>query len=81
MTYADYGYVTLRRRVEKLERLVTLLLEEIGLECEEKPGPDISPMIKDLVHKGEMIEAIRLYREETGAGLKEAREFVELLKP
>jgi ribosomal protein L7/L12 len=81
MTYADYEYTALRRRVEKLERLVTLLLEEIGLECEEKPGPNISPVIEDLVHKGEMIEAIRLYREETGAGLKEAREFVESLKP
>jgi hypothetical protein len=56
MTYADYEYTALRRRVEKLERLVTLLLEEIGLECEEKPGPNISPVIEDLVHKGEMIE-------------------------
>jgi ribosomal protein L7/L12 len=79
MTYADYEYIALRRRVEKLERLVALLVEEVGLECDEKPGPDLSPMIKDLVHKGELIEAIKLYREETGAGLKEAKEFVESL--
>jgi ribosomal protein L7/L12 len=80
MTYADYEYVALRRRVEKLERLVTLLVEEVGLECDEKPGPDISSVIKDLVHKDELIEAIKLYREETGVGLKEAKAFVESLK-
>jgi hypothetical protein len=79
MSYADYEYVALRRRVEKLERLVALLMEELGLECDERPGPDLSPMIEDLVHKGELIEAIKLYREETGAGLKEAKEFVESL--
>jgi hypothetical protein len=80
MTYADYEYVALRRRVEKLERLVTLLVEEVGLECGEKPGPDVSPVIKDLIHKGELMEAIKLYREETGVGLKEAKAFVESLK-
>lgn len=79
MTYADYEYVALRRRVEKLERLVTLLAEKVGLECDEKPGPDIFPMVEDLARKGELIEAIRLYREETGVGLKEAKAFVESL--
>ena len=79
MTYTDYEYVALKRRVEKLERLVTLLMEKVELECDEKPGPDISLMIKDLARKGELIEAIRLYREETGAGLKEAKAFIESL--
>ena len=78
MTYADYEYVALRRRVEKLERLVTLLAEKVGLECDEKPGPDISS-IEDLVRKGELKEAIRLYQEETGVGLKEAKAFIESL--
>jgi hypothetical protein len=80
MSYADYEYTALRRRVEKLERLVASLIEELGLECDEKPGPDLSPMIEDLVRKGELVEAIKLYRKETGAGLKEAKAFVESLQ-
>jgi hypothetical protein len=80
MSYADYEYTALRRRVEKLERLVALLMEKLGLECDEKPGPNLSPMIEDLVRNGKLVEAIKLYREETGAGLKEAKEFVESLE-
>jgi ribosomal protein L7/L12 len=56
------------------------LVEKVGLECDERPGPDISPMIKDLVRKGDLIAAIKLYREETGVGLKEAKTFIESLQ-
>ena len=80
MSYADYEYTALRRRVEKLERLVALVMEELELECDERPGPDLSPMIEDLVRKGELVEAIKLYREETGTGLKEAKEFIGSLR-
>ena len=80
MSYADYEYIALRRRVEKLERLVALLMEALDLECDEVPGPDISSMLKNLVQQGKLIEAIKLYREETGVGLKEAKAFVESLR-
>jgi ribosomal protein L7/L12 len=80
MSYADYEYVALRRRVEKLERLVPLLMEALDLECDEMPGADISPVLEDLVRQGKLIEAIKLYREETGVGLKEAKAFVESLR-
>jgi ribosomal protein L7/L12 len=80
MSYADYEYVALRHRVEKLERLVALLMEALDLECDEVPGPDISSVLEDLVQQGKLVEAIKLYREETGVGLKEAKAFVESLR-
>jgi ribosomal protein L7/L12 len=81
MSYADYEYTALRRRVEKLERLVARLMEEVGLERDEELDPGSSPEIVDLVRRDEKLEAIKLYREKTGAGLKEAKEFVESLEP
>lgn len=77
MSYADYEYIALRRRVEKLERLVALLMEALDLECDEVSEPDIFPVLEDLVQQGRLIEAIKLYRAETGVGLREAKAFVE----
>jgi large subunit ribosomal protein L7/L12 len=80
MSYADYEYTALRRRVEKLERLVARLMDEVGLESDEELDPGTSPEMADLIRRGEKLEAIKLYREKTGAGLKEAKEFVESLQ-
>ncbi|MBN1813071.1 MAG: ribosomal protein L7/L12 [Anaerolineae bacterium] len=80
MSYADYEYIALRRRVEKLERLVARLMEEVGLERDEELDPGSSSEIVDLACRGEKLEAIKLYRQKTGAGLKEAKEFVESLE-
>ena len=80
MSYADYEYTALRRRVEKLEHLVACLMEEVGLEPDEELDPGSSPEIVDLIRRGKKKEAIRLYREKTGAGLKEAKAFVESLQ-
>ncbi len=48
--------------------------------------PDVAPargqassVVLDLVHRGAKIEAIKQYREETGVGLKEAKDFVDSL--
>jgi hypothetical protein len=61
MAYADYEYIALRRRVERLERLVARLMEEVGLERDEELDPGSSPEIIDLARRGEKVEAIRLY--------------------
>jgi len=78
MGYADHEYVALRRRVEKLEHLVSRLMEAMGLDPDLEPDP--SPEILDMIRRGEKLEAIKLYRQETGAGLKEAKAFVESLE-
>jgi ribosomal protein L7/L12 len=80
MTYADYEYAALRRRVERLERLVARLMDEAGLEPDEALDSGPSPEIVDLIRRGEKLEAIKLYREKTGVGLKEAKAFVESLE-
>lgn len=43
-------------------------------------GPDLSPDIAALVAAGKPIEAIKLYRQMTGAGLKEAKDVIDGLR-
>jgi ribosomal protein L7/L12 len=63
-----------------LGRQVAFLLDHLGLEYREEPNAGVSPEILDLVRRGDTIGAIRLYREDTGFGLKEAKEFIESLE-
>lgn len=42
-------------------------------------GPDAMAEARDLVAGGNKIEAIKVYREHTGLGLKEAKDAVEAL--
>lgn len=39
--------------------------------------PGITPEIRDLVARGQHIQAIKAYRDETGAGLKEAKDAID----
>nr|WP_221208702.1 ribosomal protein L7/L12 [Nocardioides albus] len=64
------------RRLDRLEDKVGLLLKQAGLE--EPPAPRQDEVVA-LVRAGKKIEAIKLYREATGAGLLEAKEAVERL--
>jgi len=60
-------------RVARLEHKTDLVLERLGVEL---PGPDTRQVVA-LLRAGKKIEAIKVYRELTGAGLKEAKEAVE----
>ncbi|MFI9388671.1 ribosomal protein L7/L12 [Kutzneria sp. NPDC052558] len=64
----------LERRLERLERKVDQLMQHVGVE---QPGPDQD--VLHLARAGRKIEAIKRYRELTGAGLKEAKDAVERL--
>ncbi len=70
-------------RLNRLERKVDFLLRELNLvEKEEATLPDFGPVltaVAELVRQNRKIEAIKLYRELTGAGLKEAKEVVDRL--
>ncbi len=70
-------------RLNRLERKVDFLLRELNLvEKEEATLPDFDPVlteVAELVRQNHKIEAIKLYRELTGAGLKEAKEVVDRL--
>jgi ribosomal protein L7/L12 len=65
-------------RLRRLEAKVDLILHHLGLEYTE-PTPDgLSPEVKALADDpSTKIRAIALHREQTGAGLKEAKDAVE----
>lgn len=63
------------RRAARLERKLDLVLEHLDLQ-EEVPRRD---EIVALVREGKKIQAVKTYREVTGAGLAEAKEAVDRL--
>ncbi len=64
-----------RRRLVRIERKVDLIVAHLGLD----PNQGVNPEVMERVKAGRKIEAIKLYRAQTGAGLKEAKDYVESL--
>jgi hypothetical protein len=64
---------SLRGRADRVEQKVDAILKHLGIEWKDQ----VSERVKELVRTGKKIEAIKMYREETGAGLKEAKDAVE----
>ena len=84
----------LRSRVARLELAVAQLQAQVAAggvpygaatpapaTSAAQPGaePDWLAEVRDLVARGNKIEAIKVYRERTGLGLKEAKDAVEAL--
>jgi ribosomal protein L7/L12 len=65
----------LESRLGRLERKLDAVLDHLGIKYEEK----LSSRVRESLQKGDKIGAIKAYREETGAGLAEAKEAVERL--
>jgi hypothetical protein len=63
------------RRLGRLERKVDLILTHLGLD----PAQGVNAQVVELMKAGQKIQAIKLYREQTGVGLKEAKDYVESL--
>ena len=64
------------QRLQEVERKLNLLLEHAGLDPLAPVEP--SQTVKDLaLDPSRKIEAIRQYRKETGAGLKDAAKVIE----
>ncbi len=67
---------TLTDRVGRIERKLNALLRHHGVDTTQ--GLPLSERVKQLASDpARKIEAIKVYREETGAGLAEAKEAVE----
>ncbi len=79
MSYAEQEVFELRQRVSRLERQVAFLLERLEFEYVDRPDDEVSPEIIDLVRRGNKLGAIKLYRQETGASLRTAKDFVDAL--
>lgn len=75
--------VELIQRVLELERKVEFLMQEFSLTEKYHYSQPADPVMEDiqmLVRKGNLIQAIKLYRERTGVGLAEAKAAVERMR-
>jgi len=69
------------RRLSRLSRLdakVDALLRNSGIQFDE--FQDVPPDVREALQQGETILAIKRFRQATGAGLKEAKEFVDEIR-
>ena len=74
----------LRAQNRRLESLVGLLAERAGVGeaelerlREESGAPRVPEECRRLVAEGKVIEAIKVYRERTGASLKDAKDAID----
>ncbi|WP_285034037.1 ribosomal protein L7/L12 [Mycolicibacterium sp. lyk4-40-TYG-92] len=82
----DLSYDDLLNRITELERRVATL-ERAGHVGSPNPparpqpsaGPGVSPEVLRLAGAGQKIQAIKRLREETGMGLKQAKDIVDRL--
>lgn len=65
----------LETTLRRLERKVDRILTHLGLDFHE----GLDAKLLELRNAGQKIEAIKLYREQSGVGLKEAKDYVEAL--
>ena len=65
----------LASRVFHLEQQLQFLYQHLGVQYQQAPGN--LDEVGAAISRGNMIEAIKLYREATGVGLAEARAAVE----
>ncbi len=80
MAHVDHELFELRQRVAKLERQIAFLMDDLELDYRDEPSQEVSPQVLDLVRRGQKIQAIKLFRQETDAGLRDAKEFIESLE-
>jgi ribosomal protein L7/L12 len=70
----------IKMRLEKLESQMAFLHRNLGITTNESPTWNASPKIIEMVQRGDKIEAIKAFREQTGASLKDAKNFIESIK-
>jgi len=75
----DTDIESLKERIEKLESQMHYLLRSLGIESGEPPSWRPSSKVLELLASGKKIEAIKAFREASGASLKDAKMFIESL--
>lgn len=69
----------MKARLDRLESQMAFIQRRMGIPVEAAPRREASPRVLEMVRKGDKKEAMRAFIAETGASLKEAKEFVESL--
>ncbi|MES2461152.1 MAG: hypothetical protein V4671_11275 [Armatimonadota bacterium] len=69
-------------RLARVERLLDAIAKHIGLDLEtvEMSAANPSSQVLTYIREGQLIQAIAAYRNETGVGLREAKDAVEEIK-
>ncbi len=80
MSYTEDELVSLRRRVMDLEAQVEFLYRRLGVTFVPDPSLIDDSKIIEQLKKGNLIEAIKIYRQTYNTGLAEAKKAVEELK-
>jgi ribosomal protein L7/L12 len=62
-------------KILRLEAKLDLLLKHAGVAY--NPYTTLSPDVAEALRNGQKIEAIKRYRNATGVGLKDAKDFIE----
>ncbi|MFC8848340.1 MULTISPECIES: hypothetical protein [unclassified Micromonospora] len=62
-------------RLAEIERRLQLVMDHLGV-IDQRPEP---PGVRDYLARGQKIQAIKAYREATGADLRTAKEAVEAM--
>lgn len=63
-------------RLKRLEQKLDLILNQLEVEYEDKT----LEMVKDFIKSGAKIEAIKMFRQQTGVSLVEAKRAIEALE-
>jgi hypothetical protein len=70
------SYLDTKARIARIEHKLNLLLQHSGIDVLK--GLPLSDRVKEIARDpARKIEAIKAYREETGAGLAEAKDAIE----
>ena|SRR5579863_6499632 len=70
----------LERKIDRLATKLDLLLKANGIDPEPS-SLGFSDRVRKAVADGRKIEAIKIYREETGLGLRDAKDAIDKLMP
>ncbi len=70
----------LMMRVGELERKLEFVMQHLRLDYRDEALPAAMTEAAKWLQKGNKIEAIKAYREATGAGLKDAKDAVDALE-
>jgi len=73
--FSRTGSQAVDMRLQRVEKKLDAIISHLGVVM----NLGVDAQLIELVRAGKKIEAIKLYRESTGVGLKEAKDFVESL--
>ncbi|NPV01757.1 MAG: hypothetical protein HPY53_10295 [Brevinematales bacterium] len=68
------------KSIRVLEKKVDMIMNHLNLRYDGGSHASFEYELQDLIRAGNKIEAIKRYREQTGMGLKEAKDAIEAME-